>query len=191
MGNYNRNSRCKICNSNLNDEIDKLLEQGKSYQSICDWANNIEPDMNLFKKNVWSHNTKHRNQDNETKKPPRKGRQKGIENEKIENVETKKDKKKIKKVVKKVIKKNIAQKNNDDKIKENETVELNLEKTTEFLDTIINKVKKRIDDGEIKPTITEGIKATELKIKIEKGSPYEEVMISFLEGISTKDANKD
>ncbi len=175
---YDRNARCKVCKSNLCDDIDEFLKKGESYQKIADWANKMDPDIKLSKVNIWSHNTKHRliNATEEEKKEKKVGRKGGNTRKILEKpLKVKKEKlPKIKKVKKSKNKKDKESKKND----------IKPEKVTEFLDTIITRVKERIDNNEIKPTITEAIRATELKVKIEKDNPYEDVLLKFVEGIS-------
>ena len=126
--------------------------------------------------NIWRHNTKHRLEGN-LEKAPKKGRK--LEKEKTIPVKQKDKLKKPKKTKKKIIKNENL---NSENI-ENENIE-NVHIV--FLDDIIKKVKTRLDNNEIKPTITEAIKATELKLKIEKNSPYEDVLLNFVENISDK-----
>ncbi len=167
---YKKNNRCKICSSDLREKIDSFLEQGKAYRVIAEWANKIEPELNLAKPNMWRHNTLHRLE--------------GVDAKLKRGAVKKTDKKKSEKIKEKVIKKTKKKK---DANKENKNpIELNMDKTSDFLNTIINKVKERLDNEEIRPTITEGIKATELKIKIDKGSPFESTLLNFLETVSQK-----
>lgn len=166
---YKPNNRCKICTSDLKDKIDSFLEQGKSYRIIAEWVNKYRPDANISKPNISRHNTVHRLEG-------KKGTLK-------RGAVKKTDKKKNEKITDKPIdniKTNIVEDN------EKNSVELDMDKTSDFLNTIINKVKERLENNEIKPTITEGIKATELKIKIDKGSPFESTLLNFLETVSEK-----
>ena len=55
---------------------------------------------------------------------------------------------------------------------------------TNFLDLVIEKVDKKIKSGKLKPTVSEAIKAAEIKAKIKEQSKFEKDLINFIMGIS-------
>jgi len=59
-----------------------------------------------------------------------------------------------------------------------------LESLNDFLDLVISKVQKGIKDNTLKPTVTEGVKAAEIKGKIKEGSKWEKEVIKYFLGVS-------
>ncbi len=55
---------------------------------------------------------------------------------------------------------------------------------TEFLDLVIEKVEKGVVDNKLVPTVTEGIKAAEIKAKIKEGSKWEHELVKFFMEVS-------
>jgi hypothetical protein len=171
MQEYKKSPRCKICRSNLVKEIDIHLENKKPYSKIADWANEIEPDLKLTKKNVWNHNNIHRLEGIKGN-GLKKGREKGLKNETPIKI-----KKKIIKVVKK---KKEPEKKEENKKDENKQ---DLGNAKRYLDELILKAHERLENGISIPTITEAVKAIELRIKIDKGNPIEDALLSFIESV--------
>lgn len=185
MNIYTKHGRCKICKCQYREDVDKYLEQGKAYNTIADWVNKQDPSLNINKKNVWSHNTQHRLQDPNATKPPRKGRKKGLENEKpIKNLTKPKKNNKTK-----TKKENIEYENKTTEKKPTEPLDIDV--ATNYLDNLIRKANELLNQGMANVTITEAIKAIELKHKISKGSPYEKAMIDFIEKIVYADDNTE
>lgn len=61
---------------------------------------------------------------------------------------------------------------------------------TDFLDLIINKVNSKIKNNQLKPTITEAIKAADIKSKIKEGSKVEKELLKFIVDISNGHNNQ-
>jgi len=176
MNNYDKNAKCKICRSNYCDRIDNMLENGHTYQNIINWTKKTDPDMKLSKSNISRHNSKHRlENDPEKIKTIKRGRNRKNEHRKLNIKENEKIPKETE----------IIENNEDENNKKNKD-ETDKENTKLFLTQIIDSVKERIKNKQIKPTITEAIKAAELKIKIEKNSPFEDTLLNFVENISMK-----
>jgi len=64
--------------------------------------------------------------------------------------------------------------------------EEHLTSLNDFLDDVISKVHERVKSGALKPTITEGVKAAEIKGKIKEGSKWEKEVLKFFLGVSEK-----
>jgi len=56
----------------------------------------------------------------------------------------------------------------------------------DFLDLVIDKVNTKILNGEIIPTVTEAVKAAEIKSKIKEGSKFEKELLKFFMDVSNK-----
>jgi len=69
--------------------------------------------------------------------------------------------------------------------KDKEAIQKAIQSNAEFCDRIIEDVDTRIKSGALKPSITEALKAVELKIKINEGNPFENVFLDFLMNISS------
>jgi hypothetical protein len=54
----------------------------------------------------------------------------------------------------------------------------------EFLDLIIRKVQQGVQTGSLEPTVTEGVKAAEIKLKAKEQSPYEKELVAFFLNVS-------
>jgi hypothetical protein len=55
-----------------------------------------------------------------------------------------------------------------------------------FLQDVINRVARRIKTEKIVPTLNEGLKAAEIQIKLKGGSPVEDALLSFVEGLASR-----
>jgi len=67
-----------------------------------------------------------------------------------------------------------------------EVDEVHLSSLNEFLDLIIEKVETGVKNGELIPTVTEGVKAAEIKGKIKESSKWEKELLKFFLGVSQK-----
>lgn len=56
----------------------------------------------------------------------------------------------------------------------------------DFLDLVISKVNKQVESGDLKPTITEAIKAADIKSKIKEGSKVEKELLNFIMEVSNR-----
>lgn len=70
--------------------------------------------------------------------------------------------------------------------KEEELSEKHIRSLSSFLDLVIDKVNTAIENGEVMPTVAEGVKAAEIKAKIKEASKFEKELIKFFNEVSTK-----
>lgn len=92
---------------------------------------------------------------------------------------------------KKIITFQDVKKKSDDKkqeASENNLSEEHLKGLNQFLDLVIDKVNTAVKDNKIKPTVSEGIKAAEIKAKIKEDSKFEKELVKFFTEVSTKHA---
>lgn len=74
--------------------------------------------------------------------------------------------------------------------KNSEKHEAELVASSAFLQDIVNRVSDRIKNEKIIPTINEGLKAAEIQIKLKAGSPVEDVLLDFVEGLNNRADDK-
>ena len=54
-----RGKQCKVCNSGLVHEVDKMLILGYPMTSIAEWLNQRKPGKHYSKQNIFSHRERH------------------------------------------------------------------------------------------------------------------------------------
>lgn len=173
---YRKEPKCKVCKSPLCDRIDHYINEGKSFQVIANWASEQFVGTSFSKINIRNHFRDHK-----------KNTEKQIKFRKIRGRKDKKYEEPIKEKFREPPKKKI--KKNKEKNEEKKE-EYDLKNATKFLDTLINKVYKNLEENKIEPTITEAIKAIEIKERIIKKSPHEETLLNFVEKISDVHSKK-
>lgn len=67
-----------------------------------------------------------------------------------------------------------------------EITEKQIGSLTEFLDLVISKVERAVKKNKIEPTVSEGIKAAEIKAKIKEDSKWENELLKFFLEVSQK-----
>jgi len=59
-----------------------------------------------------------------------------------------------------------------------------LDSLTDFLDLVVATVNDRVKSGKIVPTVTEAVKAAEIKVKIKEDSKFEKELVKFFMNVS-------
>jgi hypothetical protein len=183
-----RHPNCKICQSGKVDEVDNMLAAGVTQPEIARWLNkHVKNKRAVFKvNNVCNHNRKHRlpamdelnfnpklnfthkKQDCREKYPK----------EQFENLPKAPDEKSYHKDHDLPPSKSTEE-------KARELIKKPLILTTDqFLDLIINKVIEDIADGKMNPSVSEAVKAAEIKAKSKDSSDHEKTLLNFFMGIS-------
>jgi len=153
-----RYNGCKVCASGLSSPINEMLARRVQQREIVRWANQQKPELLLSPANLCRHNKLHR--------PPSTLELSPTDLATIKSADTKKPLP--------------ATNEAAEQAKDANTI-LALE---DFLDLVIDKVQKAISDNSLIPTVTEGVKAAEIKAKIKSDSPFEKTLIQFFLGMS-------
>lgn len=157
---------CKVCTHSGRLWIDQMLADAQlSYRQILAKLGEKYPDHNLTRKNLSTHNQKHRLPENHEISDVASGQ------DPHSRYPGKKEK-------------------NIEEIRE-EAVRLQqarmVDKVEDFCDIIINKVVEDVAAGKLKPTSAEGVKAAEIKAKLQQGSdPKEDELVGLFLNIGTK-----
>jgi len=138
-----RNGRCFICQSVHCANLDELIDQGKKFSFIRDWAIKQKPPLKINQSSFNRHRLKHRFS--------------------ATVIDIKKGK------------------------REESVSETHVKSLTEFLDLVIDKVLsdlRKTGKDSLKPTITEAIKAAEIKAKVNEQSKFEKELVKLFMEVS-------
>ena len=175
-----RHPACKICNSGFADQVDNMLASGIIQLEIARWLNEKKPGKNFTTKNISTHNCKHRlpsmrelnfetnlNDPSAPQKENSKNSHKNLSNGVNPEPDTVKPPSEETK--------NLAQKLASEKLC------LSID---QFLDLLINRATEDIVSGKVKPTVSEAVKAAEIKSKTKQDSDHEKKLLNLFVGMA-------
>lgn len=149
-----RSKICFVCKSPYCDEIENRVLKGESKKEIVKWLKKKDPETKIKEINIRRH-VYHKHG--------------------FKFLQIKEDsKEEVEKKEHNISKSGRVSKKKNIKVKESQVKSL-----VEFLDLVIDRVVKDINEKKLEPTVTEGIKAAEIKAKIKESSRYEKELISF------------